>query len=177
MTPRYLDLYYHNISNSIGGAALIPFVHTVHVLLAGTWLGGVVFTAFVVSPALKAMKWDEAQRVGVRAEIGRRYARVGGINLALLAAFAVVDGVFGGFGAPFYAECALILALFGLVAVHGAFFGRRLAGLSKEELGASNAEEAASLARRRRGLQRLSLKVSWANLVVSVAVMVLAVSA
>jgi len=38
-------------------------VHTIHVLLAGAWLGGVLFTTFVVSPALKPMKWGEAQRV------------------------------------------------------------------------------------------------------------------
>lgn len=136
-----------------------------------------MFTTFVVSPALKAMKWDEAERVGVRAEIGRRYARVGGANLAFLAIFALLDGVLGGFGALLYAECALILALFGLVAAHGAVFGRRLAGLARAELGAQSAGEAASFALRRRGLQKLSLKVSWLNLVVSVAVTALAVNA
>ncbi len=47
-------------------------VHTIHVVLAGAWPGGVLFTAFVVSPALEVMKWVEAERVGVRAEIGRR---------------------------------------------------------------------------------------------------------
>ena len=154
--------------------ALILFVHTVHVLLAGAWLGGVVFTTFVVSPALKAMKWDEAQRVGVRAAIGRRYARVGSANLALLAVFAILDGVFGGFRTLLYAEYALILALFGLVAVHGAFFGRRLAGLAKAELGAKSAEEASAFALRRRDLQKLSLKASWVNLAVSVVVLAFA---
>lgn len=47
-------------------------VHTIHVVLAGAWLRGVLFTAFVVSLALEAMKWVEAERAGVRAEIGRR---------------------------------------------------------------------------------------------------------
>jgi hypothetical protein len=61
---------------------------TVHVLLAGAWPGGVLFTTFVVSRALKAMNWDEAERVGVRAVIGRRYTLVGGVNLALLAVSA-----------------------------------------------------------------------------------------
>ena len=136
-----------------------------------------MFTTFVVSPAFKAMKWSEAERVSVRAAIGRRYARVGSANLAFLMIFAVVDGVLGGFGALLYAECALILTLFGLVAVHGAVFGRRLAGLAEAELGAESAEEAVSFARRRRGLQNLSLKVSWVNLVVSAAVMALAVNA
>jgi uncharacterized membrane protein len=161
----------------MGGSALILVVHTLHVLLAGAWLGGVLFTTFVVSPALKAMKWGEAERVGVRAAIGGRYARVGSANLVFLAIFAVVDGILGGFGTILYAECVLILALFGLVATHGAVFGRRLAGLAEAELGAQSAEEAASLARRRRGLQKVSIKVSWLNLAVSVAVMALAVNA
>jgi putative copper export protein len=46
------------------GVMLVPIVHTVHVLAVGAWLGGVLFTTLVVSPALKAMKWREAERVG-----------------------------------------------------------------------------------------------------------------
>ena len=136
-----------------------------------------MFTMFVVSPALKAMKWGEAERVGVRAAIGRRYARVGSVNLALLAVFALMDGIFGGFGASLYAECALLPLLFGLVAAHGAFFGRRIAALAEAERASAGAEEAASFARRRRSLQTLSLKVSWVNLAVSATVAALAANA
>ena len=50
-------------------------IHTLHIILAGTWLGGVVFTMTVVSPALKAMKWSEAERISVRSTIGKQYAR------------------------------------------------------------------------------------------------------
>ena len=106
-------------------------VYTLHVLLAGVWLGRVVFTTTFVSPALKAMKWGEAERVGVRSVIGHQYARVGTANLALLLVFAVLDGVLGGFGAVLYAEYALLVLLFGLVAAHGAYFGRRLRKLAE----------------------------------------------
>jgi uncharacterized membrane protein len=153
---------------------LDPIAHTVHVVLAGVWFGGVVFTIFVVSPALGAMKWDEAERVGVRAVIGRRYALVGGVNLGLLAIFAITDGILGGFGPTLYAEYALLGLLFGLVAAHGAFFGRRLATLAEAERGSASAEEAASFARKHRSLQRMSLRVSWVSLVVSAAVLALA---
>ena len=156
---------------------LSEVVHVVHVALAGIWLGGVVFTAAVVSPALKAMKWSEAERVGVRSVIGKRYARVGSANLGLLLLFAVVDGVFRGFGASFYAEYLLLVLLFGLVAVHGAYFGRRLAGLAGAEREAGTDEAARSFAERRRSLQRLSLRVSQLNLLVSLVVMVLALNA
>ena len=51
--------------------------HVLHVVLAGVWLGGVVFTTAVVSPALKAMNWSETERVGVRSAVGRQYAASG----------------------------------------------------------------------------------------------------
>jgi uncharacterized membrane protein len=149
-------------------------VHVVHVMLAGVWLGGVVFTTSVVSPAMKAMKWSEAERVGVRSAIGRQYARVGSANLVLLLLFAVLDGALGSFGALFYAEYLLLLVLFGLVAAHGAYFGRRLARLAGAEREAGTDEAAKSFAEQRRSLQRLSLRVSWLNLLVSVVVMALA---
>ena len=64
-------------------------LHTLHVILAGAWLGGVVFTTTVVSPALKSMGWDEAERARVRSVIGRQYAKVGTANLVLLLGFAL----------------------------------------------------------------------------------------
>lgn len=152
-------------------------VHVAHAVLAGAWLGGVIFTTFVVSPALKAMKWEEHERVLVRSKIGKQYARVGSANLLLLVVFALADGVFGGFGAVLYAEYALLVVLVGLVAAHGAYFGRRLARLAEAERGAASEEEARALANRRRGLQKLSLRVSWADIVVSAAVAALAVLA
>ena len=149
--------------------------HLVHVVLAGVWLGGLVFTTFVVSPALKAMKWSEAERVAVRSAIGRQYAMVGSINLVLLLLFAILDGAIGGFGPALYAEYALILLLFGLVAAHGAYFGRRLAKLAERE--AESEEAARHFAERRRSLQKVSSRVSSVTLFVSTAVMVLATGA
>jgi uncharacterized membrane protein len=66
--------------------------HTLHVILAAAWLGGVVFTTTVVSPALKSMGWDEAEQARVRSVIGRQYAKVGTANLALLLVFAHLEG-------------------------------------------------------------------------------------
>jgi uncharacterized membrane protein len=151
---------------------LSAVVHVVHVVLAGVWLGGLVFTMAVVSPALKAMKWSEPERVLVRSKIGERYARVGGANLTLLALFALLEGLFAGFGAALYAEYVLLIVLIGLVAAHGAYFGRRLKELAQRS--AASDEEGRALAERRRALQRVSLWVSWTNLLVGLAVAVLA---
>jgi uncharacterized membrane protein len=71
---------------------LDAIVHTLHVILAGAWLGGVVFTTTVVSPALKSMGWDEAERASVRSVIGRQYAKVGTANLVLLMILALLEG-------------------------------------------------------------------------------------
>jgi|GEM_PF-1096341 len=152
-------------------------VHTVHVLLAGVWLGGVVFTTTVVSPALKAMKWSDAERIGVRSVIGGYYAKVGTLNLLFLFLFAILDGVFGGFGGILYAEYALLVILFLLVASHGAYFGRRLRELAEAEEAAEDRREAAEISARRRSLQGLSFAVSMADILISVVVVVLSVNA
>lgn len=151
-------------------------IHTLHILLAGSWLGGVIFTTVIVSPALKMMEWGEAERVKVRSIIGRRYAQVGGMNLALFLVFAFLDGLTAGFGTIFYAEYALLLVLFGLVAAHGAYFGRKLVSLAEAERRVESLETAASLAEQRRALQRVSGKVSMLDIAVSVVIMVLAIN-
>jgi hypothetical protein len=133
-----------------------------------------VFTTYVVSPALKAMKWPESERVAVRSAIGRQYARVGSMNLILLLLFAFLDGIFGGFGLALYVEYALLIVLFGLVAAHGAYFGRRLAELAGAERETESEEVARSFAERRRSLQRVSSRISWVSLLLSTAVAVLA---
>lgn len=151
-------------------------IHTIHVLLAGMWLGGVVFTTAVVSPAFKAMKWSEAERVGARSAVGRQYAKVGTTNLALLLVFAVLDGLVRGFGPVFYVEYGLLVVLFALVGMHGAYFGRRLAELAAAERRAGSVEETRRLAGRRHEIQRLSFRVSMLDLAVSAAVVILAVN-
>jgi uncharacterized membrane protein len=153
---------------------LDAIVHTLHIILAGTWLGGVVFTTTVVSPALKSVGWDEAERVSVRSVIGRQYAKVGTANLVLLLVFALLEGALSGFGPTLYSECALLVVLFGLVASHGAYFGRRLVELAKARKEAEDSEKARMLALRRRRLQRLSFGLSMLNTLISVVVVILA---
>jgi putative copper export protein len=155
---------------------LSTVIHVAHAVLAGVWLGGVVFTTTVVSPALKAMKWSESERVLVRSRIGKQYAKVGSVNLALLSLFAALDGLIAGFGPVLYVEYAMLIVVVGLVVAHGAYFGRRLKGLAEAESRANDAGEARALAERRRGLQKKSLNVSWANIVVSLVVAAIAVA-
>jgi uncharacterized membrane protein len=148
--------------------------HTLHVILAGAWLGGVVFTTTVVSPALKSIGWDEAERARVRSVIGRQYAKVGTANLVLLLVFALLEGALSGFGPALYSEYVLLVVLFGLAASHGAYFGRRLVRLAEARKEAGDSEKARMLALRRRRLQRLSFGISMLNILISAVVMILA---
>jgi uncharacterized membrane protein len=153
---------------------LDAITHTLHVVLAGGWLGGVVFTTTVVSPALKSMRWGEAEQARVRSVIGRQYAKVGSANLVLLLVFALSEGALSGFGPALYSEYALLAVLFGLVASHGAYFGRRLVELAEARKEAGESEKAQMLALRRRRLQRLSFGISMLIILISAAVTILA---
>ncbi len=153
---------------------LDAIAHTLHVILAGAWRGGVVFTTTVVSPALRSMGWDEAERARVRSVIGRQYASVGTANLVLLLVFALLEGVLSGFDSTLYSEYALLAVLFGLVASHGVYFGRRLVELAEARKEAEGSEKARMLALRRRMLQRLSYGISMLNILISTVVVVLA---
>src|SRR5215211_1281699 len=153
---------------------LDAIVHTLHIILAGVWLGGIVFTTTVVSPALKSMGWDEAEQARVRSVIGHQYAKVGTANLVLLLVFALLEGALSGFGLALYSEYVLLVVLYGLVASHGAYFGRRLVELAEARNEAGASEKAQVLALRRRRLQRLSFRISMLNILVSAAVLILA---
>lgn len=62
------------------------------------------------------------------------------------------------------------------VMLAGAYFGLKLAGLAEAERAAGSAEEARSFAEQRRMLGRISPRVSQLNLLVSVAIVALAVN-
>ena len=129
---------------------------------------------------LPGLQGDEVERgrAGGGAVDGREvFARVGGWNLGLLLLFAIADGALGGFGVLFFVEYVLLAVLLGLTGVHGAYFGRKIAELAAAEAGAGSAGEAKSFAEQRRALGRVSLMVSRLDLLVSVAIVALAVNA
>lgn len=149
-------------------------IHTLHAVAAGCWLGGVLFTGTVVSPALQSFYPIEAERVGVRAAIGRHYAPVAGVNLAALLLLAPLDGRQSGFGRRFVAEGLLLLGLCGVTASHGIYFGPRLARLATLERTATNAASTGALVAQRHALQARSVRLSRLNALISLAIAILA---
>ncbi|MGH7912307.1 MAG: DUF4149 domain-containing protein [Candidatus Dormibacteraceae bacterium] len=153
-----------------------PYLLTVQAVLAGIWLGSLVFTTLVVSPALKKMDWSERTRTLVRSQIGRQFRRLANPLLVLLAVFIVLAGLSrplsGKHLAWFVIELALLVLVALLASSHGFYFGTRL-----QRLATADAGTATGIAGdRRRRLQRQSLAVSIVDLVASLALAVLAAS-
>lgn len=156
---------------------MLDLIQTIQLLLAGIWLGGVVFTTMVVSPALKAMKWEEVERIQVRSVIGRHYAPVATLNLALLLISSVLLGLTGKTDGMFYSEIALVLVLVALATAHGVYFGPRLSGLAAAQQQVSGPDGVTLVVERRHALQRLSLALNVTNLAASLALLVLIANA
>jgi hypothetical protein len=71
---------------------LSTVIHVAHAVLAGTWLGGVVFTTAVVSPALKATKWANSERVLVNGQ----YPPPGNVYVSARAEYRLSDRTLSG---------------------------------------------------------------------------------
>jgi uncharacterized membrane protein len=138
------------------------FLHALHVLAAGIWVGGLVFTTFVVSPAFKRMEWSPADRIAVRSAVGRQYSRIAGLNLAVLFVAALADWLPAGLGAMALAELGLILLILVLSGMHGRVYAPRLAQAARDDRPVDSLR-----------LQRVSVGVSMLNLILSLSVAVL----
>lgn len=157
-----------------------PYFHTAAGVLAGTWLGCLVFTTFVVSPALKGIEWPETSRVLVRSAIGRRFRLVANPLLLLLTLTVVLAGVSssptGWQLIEFVVELVLLVLLGCLALVHGFFLGTRLQRLADDEQNAADDGHAVAVRAARHRLQRLSFPVSVSDLVVSLLLAVLVIA-
>lgn len=156
--------------------ALFPYFHTAASVLAGTWLGCLVFTTLVVSPALKGLEWPETTRVLVRSRIGRQFRRLANPLLVLLTAAVVLTGLSAGLTgwslAGFVAQLVLLVLLGVLAAAHGFVLGTRLQRLAAAEQ-SDAADEALTARAARHRLQRLSFAVSVSDLAVSLLLAIL----
>jgi uncharacterized membrane protein len=139
-------------------------LHAVHILAAGIWLGGLVFTTFVVSPAFRRMSWTPAERFAVRSEVGRQYTRVARVNLMALLAAMLADWTMRGWSTPGQAELASIGLILILSELHARVFAPRL---GRAVLSGDETARAAAL--------RVIIKVSMMTLLLSLLVAVLAI--
>lgn len=139
-------------------------IHIIHLLAAGIWLGGLVFTTVVVSPAFKAMSWTPAERTAVRSAVGRQYSKVANVNLLILLFAAIADAAFHQWTTIANIEIALVVIVCILALLHGAVFAPRLAAAAREQRHDDRVK-----------LLRISISISMLNLLLSFVVMVLAI--
>lgn len=139
-------------------------LHIVHVLVSGLWLGGLVFTATVVSPAFTRMNWTPIERIAVRSAVGRQYSKVARVNLTALLLAALADHAAHGWSIPAWTEIALVVLVFALSELHAQVFAPRLGQAARS--GDENA--------RRRAL-RTSVSISMLNLLLSLVIATLAI--
>jgi uncharacterized membrane protein len=139
-------------------------IHIIHVLAAGIWLGGLIFTTAVVSPAFKKIDWSPAERMAVRSAVGRQYVPVANLNLLILLAAAIIDAALHAWNSIALIEILLIIAVAVLAIMHGKVFAPRLAAAAREQ----RHEERARLL-------RLSISISMLNLLLSFIMMIFAI--
>lgn len=139
-------------------------INAIHIISAGIWLGGLVFTTLVVSPAYKRMNWTPAERFAVRSEVGRQYTRVARVNLILLLLAALAGWSLRGWSTLAWVEIAFIALILFLAEMHAHVLAPRLGQAIR------TGDEVA----RTRAL-RVTISVSMLNMLLSCVVAVLAI--
>ena len=149
-----------------------------HVVAAIFWVGGQLFLVLVVLPVLR-QEMAEADRVRVVSRVGRRFALLSSVALAVILVTGPLNAIEHGlswsilrdtqWGHILVAKVLLVIVMLGLTGVHGAYYGRRL-----EQLGTTGNTTPADRARRR-DLQRQSARLSALNLVLNLTIVSLAV--
>lgn len=131
---------------------------SLEILLAGIWVGSYLFTTLIVSPGLASLPLEQAKRVTIRSTIGRLYGRYAVLLLVIWLVLLILQGLSGWTLVRF----VLLLALTGLIGLHGYVFGSRMQLVAAREVAG---EATAALERVR--LQRLSARVTPVSLALS----------
>lgn len=118
-------------------AALDVVFHWLHLMAAVAWLGGMIFTAFLLGPVLRARLTPEARLPLIR-EVGLRFKHLEWSCLAILigtgtwkiATAGPLAAVFdGAYGRVLVLKLHLVAAMLVLSALHTFAWGPRLAEL------------------------------------------------
>jgi uncharacterized membrane protein len=169
-----------DLGNRITIWALIRWLH---LLGAIVWVGGQLFIVLVLLPVLRAAV-PATERAIVFARVGRRYATVSWVALALL----VVTGVLNAerrnlawtrltqheYGRTLHYKLELVGVVIVLTLVHAFYFGRRLEALAQRARDLDGPDP--ELERQRRRLAISSGILSAVNLLLNLAIVLLAAS-
>ena len=140
------------------------FIHAAHILSAGAWMGGLVFTTVVVTPAFMRMEWTPQQRIATRSAVGRQYSKIARINLAILLLAALLDRASQGGSTQSLLEITFIVLAIVLAELHAQIFAPRLGKASR------SGDEVA-----RKHALRISISISMLNLLLSFVIATMAI--
>lgn len=147
---------------------MIGTIHWAHLLATVTWIGGIIFILFIAIPSSRQVLGADAGKL--MGDISKRFTPLANYSIALLAVsgagLAVLNKQYPGIGLyeNKWSSVLLIKLMFVLcmVAVH---FYRGL--ILAPAIGRTTSDG------RKKSLQRLSLNLVWANLVLGVLVLFL----
>lgn len=159
------------------------FIRWIHLISAITWIGGQLFILVILLPIMRTAL-PRNERTLLFAQVGRRYAIVSWIALALL----VVTGFFNGqrrgidwsrlpdsaYGRILMAKLIIVTVVIVITLVHALYFGRRITEIAEraKTLGGDDPGVAAE----RRRLQVASGVISGVNLLLNLVIVLLAAS-
>ncbi|HEX7069767.1 MAG TPA: DUF4149 domain-containing protein [Rhodothermales bacterium] len=150
-----------------------------HILAAAIWIGGMVFLAVVLVPALRAPEISSV-RVSLLYQTGLRFRRVGWVVFGVLIATGIVNVGMrgfgwnevlqtrfwtGGWGGVLGIKLLLVVLLLAMSAVHDFYVGPRATRLMQD---ASSVQDAAAVRRVASIAGRLILLLSLAILALAV---------
>jgi putative copper resistance protein D len=148
----------------------------IHLFCAVLFVGGSFFMWLVVVPASRALGKDESERTQVIGKMAKEFGRISNVLLAVL----ILTGIYNAswyltsfrdlFSFKTYGDIVLfvkvvmVIALTALIYLHGAYYGRKIVRLARDK----KFEELTAL-------RRKSRVISFANLALMIAILVLAV--
>ncbi len=159
------------------------WIRWIHLISAITWIGGQLFILIVLLPIMRT-SLPRNERTLLFAQVGRRYAVLSWIALALLVVTGVLNGERRGidwarlpdssYGRILLVKLIFVAIVIVITLVHALYFGRRITEIA-ERVQAMGKDDASVTAERRR-LQIISGVLSGINLLLNLVIVLLAAS-
>ncbi|MBX5445401.1 DUF4149 domain-containing protein [Sphaerobacter sp.] len=151
-----------------------------HLLAAIAWIGGMLFILIVLLPVMRRSV-PSTERTLLVAQVGERYGVLSWVALSILVVTGVLNGerrsvawfhlLDGEYGRTLALKLLLVAIVIPITLVHAFYYGRRITRLAEQ---AKEYGDDPALAAERRRLQRMSGILSAVNLLLNLAIVLLA---
>lgn len=158
----------------------------IHILAAISWVGGMIFVAFIVGPYVRRA-FPPAERIPLMAAVGKRFSYLGWSAIFTLVCTGIYNAVRflrswdalldTTFGHILLAKMALVAVMIGLSIAHDFFLGPRQRDLGRQlRQTKPPSPEQAPAAQALQRLRRWTVLIAQMNLLLGVLVILLAAS-